>query len=158
METAVETAETAVQKAESLAVAEVVAAQIDKESGELIVVASPAEVQQFAPAIPPVVAVKEYGKFDGEIDVGGIRRLLAGENGVIRQAVDDAIALTQAGIIVKGHLAVEKMPRSVCDAMTIPEVKDLLQFFKDENIGLLLTIGGIDIPPRRFRAKLGFDW
>jgi hypothetical protein len=147
--------ETAVMTAETAAIAEVAEATIDKESGELIAVC---RISPVAPVSPVVPAVKEYGKFDGEIDVGGIRRLLAGENGVIRMAVDDAIALTQAGVIVKGHLAVEKMPRAVCDAMTIPEVKELLQFFKDENIGLLLTIGGIDLPPRRFRQKLGFDW
>jgi hypothetical protein len=117
------------------------------------------ENEPIAPVINPTTK-RVYGDFSGnhQLHNNGIRALLAGENGVVRMAVEDVKALTAAGIVSKGHLAVTVMPRRICEGMTISQVNELLLFFKDENIGLLLRIGGIDVEPSRFRQKLGFDW
>lgn len=73
----------------------------------------------------------------------------------IQQAVDDYKALVKAGVIVGSKIVMATMPHKVCDGMTIPEAKDTIMFFEDRNIGNLLRLAGIDIEPRRFRAKLG---
>lgn len=121
---------------------------IDAESGELVATETPKPRK------------RQYGEFPPDFDINpqGIRALFAGENGVIRQAVDDAKTLIAAGVIKQGHIAVPAMPRKLCDGMTLPETKDLLTFFEDKYIGLLLSIAGIDLPPRRFRQRLDFDW
>lgn len=104
---------------------------------------------------------RQFGNFDHpsfHFHDRGILNLIGGENGVIRRAVEDAKDLSRAGVLVHGHLAVDKMPRRLCEGMTIAEAKELLLFFKDENLGLLLQVSGIDIEPKRIRAKIGFDW
>lgn len=100
--------------------------------------------------------------FGIKFDNGGIQRLVVA---TIKQAIQDYNLLRQAHVIVDGKLSETlprdrfgnpEMPRKVCvDGMTIPEVKDTINFFKDENIGVLLRLGGIEIEPERFRIKLG---
>lgn len=106
---------------------------------------------------PPPNPTLQYGVFAdaSRMSDKGIHRLLVGERGIIKQAVEDYKDLVRSGVIVDGKLAVTQMPRKVCDGITIPEVKDLIAFFKDENIGILLGLGGINIEPHRFRKQLG---
>lgn len=122
------------------AVVETVPVAIDKETGELIVSGQTQQPEN-----------RDLAILNGK----GIKNLIIG---IVQQAVDDVKALTKAGVIVGGKVVVEKMPHRACEDMTIPEAKELVDFFKDDNIGLYLNYGGIDIEPKRFRQKLGFSW
>lgn len=152
METSTSTSTSAMAVLEGSAT---VAVELDKETGELV-----------------PKKQREYGDFSKtELNVNGIRNLFAGEFGVIRMAVDDAKALTAAGILKHGRLVEEKLRRQIkhgrevktlpchiCDGMTVAEVESLLISLDNQNLGLLLRIGDIMIEPRRIRAKLGFEW
>ena len=94
----------------------------------------------------------------------GIQRLVIA---TIKQAIADLKLLMQAGVIVNGKMSETlpkdkrgnpTMPRKVGVELTLPEARDTLNFFNDENIGVLLRLGGIEIEPIRFRSKLGLGW
>lgn len=99
-------------------------------------------------------------RFDKPLDNNGIQRLVVA---IIKQAIEDLRLLKRANVIVngkvseslpinnRGHLI---MPRKVGVEMGLKEARETLEFFKDENIGVLLRLGGIEIEPCRFRAKL----
>ena len=121
-------------------VEETVPVIIDRESGEVRVVTN-------------VEAAENHDL--KKLNHKGIRNLVTA---IIQQAVDDVKALTIAGVVKGGVITTGIMPHRICDSMTMPEAREALRFFDDRNIGVLLTMGDIDIEPRIIRQRLGFDW
>jgi hypothetical protein len=103
--------------------------------------------------------------FEGkDLRNSGIHRLVIA---TIKQAIADLKLLTAAGVIKDGKLSPDLpkdkrgnpvMPRKVGVEFTLPEAKETIEFFKDDNIGILLQLGGIEIEPVRFRRKLDLSF
>ena len=86
----------------------------------------------------------------------GVENLVV--DGILKYAAIDYRKLEAAGVAKNGHIVVETMPRKVNEGMTIPEAKELIAFFEDANISVLLELADIHLKPSTIRRKLGFDW